>query len=179
MKDEKAKNRYLNSDNAIDILERTLGYIRNCDNKASVALGAYGVILTATLSTGGFSNLLQIARAAVGQRSGLGILYLAALTASAAAIFYGISLIVKVLGVKIDVSTEEGLVDESVMFFGNICQHGYLSYRKKLASMTEEAFFDDIASQIYRNARICCEKHQNYRRGLNCSLPGMAALFIL
>lgn len=50
---------------ALDILDRTIDFVRNCDNKASIFLGTFGVILTIVLTTEGLNNLILIVRTAI------------------------------------------------------------------------------------------------------------------
>lgn len=63
----------------------------------------------------------------------------------------GLSQIIKVLGVKIDSSAEDGLDGDSKIFFEHIQKSNYLGYKDKLLATTEEAFLNDVISQIYIN----------------------------
>ena len=61
--DTENKSHYVDKDGALDILDRTIGFVRNCDNKASIFLGTFGVILTIVLTTDGLDNLMSIVQA--------------------------------------------------------------------------------------------------------------------
>lgn len=88
------------------------------------------------------------------------------------AMVFGLSQIIKVLGVKIDSSAEEGLDGDSKIFFEHIQKNNYSAYKEKLLGITEEIFLNDVISQIYINSCICHDKYKNLKCGLKWTLIG-------
>lgn len=177
--DTKNQTQCVDKADALDILDRTIGFVRNCDNKASIFLGTFGVILTIVLTTDGLNNLMSIVQTVITQGTFCSALYLLMMTGSIIAMIFGVSQIIRVLGVKVDSSAEEGLDGDSKIFFEYIRKNNYLGYRVKLLATTEEAFLNDVISQIYINSCICHDKYKNYQCGLKWTLIGFCGFSVL
>jgi hypothetical protein len=177
---ESEKVASIEKSDAIDILDRTIDFVRNCDNKASIFLGVFGVIVTIVLTTDGVDNLTAIFNAAIAQLSFCNVLYLAMMVGAVVAVVFGLSQIIRVLGVKVDPLKEEGIENDSKIFFESIKRNvNYIAYKAKLLSMSDEEFLNDVTSQIYINACICSDKYKNYKCGLKWSLIGFIAFVVL
>lgn len=177
--DTKNQTQCVDKADALDILDRTIDFVRNCDNKASIFLGTFGVILTIVLTTEGLNNLMSIVRMAIAQKTFCNSLYLLLLAGSIIVMVFGLSQIIKVLGVKIDSSAEDGLDVDSKIFFEHIRKNNYLGYKVKLLATTEEVFLNDVISQIYINSCICHDKYKNYQCGLKWTLIGFCGFSVL
>ena len=177
--EEKDKARHLDKSDALDILDRTIDFIRNCDNKASIFLGIFGVILTIVLTTEGLNDLMSIIQASIEQKTFCNALYLLMISGSIITTIIGLSQIIRVLGVQVDFSSEEGLDGDSKIFFEHISKNKYLCYKKKLLDTTKDEFFNDIASQIYINSCICRDKYRHYKCGLRWTLIGFCGFIVL
>ncbi len=178
MKSTDAKQ-ILDKTDALDILDRTIDFIRNCDNKASIFLGVLGAILAIVLTTDGLGNLVSIIQTAFDQRTFCSILYLLILSGSIVATIFGLGCVLKVLGVQLDFSSEPGLDRDSKIFFKHISRNSYLCYKQKLLTSTEDNLINDITSQIYINSCICSDKYRYYKRGLSWSLWGIFSFIVL
>ena len=177
---EKTKSQTIDKSDAIDILDRTIDFVRNCDNKASIFLGIFGIILTILLTTEGVNNLVSIFNTAIAQISFCNIVYLVLTVASVIITLFGLSQIVRVLGAQVDFPKKEGLDNDSKIFFGHIAKNtNYISYRTKLLNVTDEEFINDIVSEIYINSCICSSKYKKYKCGLKWSLIGFFAFIVL
>lgn len=175
----KDKARYLGKSDALDILDRTIDFIRNCDNKASIFLGIFGVILTIVLTTDGLNNLMSIIQAVFKQKSFCKVLYLLMISGTAITTMIGLSQVVRVLGVQVDFSSEEGLDGDSKIFFEHISKNKFSCYKKKFLTATEDEFLNDIISQIYINSCICRNKYRYYKFGLKWTLIGFCGFIVL
>jgi len=169
---------YLKKTDLIDILDRTIGFIRNCDNKAAIFLGTVGVILTIVLTTDGLSSLLSIINSAIKQKSFFAILYLLTMFCAIISILFGLSQMIKVLDATIGFPSKAGLEENSVIFFEPISNNKYLEYKKRIYRTTEEEFLNDITSEIYINACICSGKYKNYKHGLRWTLCGFCVFMV-
>jgi hypothetical protein len=69
---------------------------------------------------------------------------------------------------------------DSKIFFANIVKNKtYEKYKKKLLSLDEKDFLNDLISQIYINSNICTTKFNRYNKGLKLSFIGYGAFIIL
>ena len=93
--DTKNQTQCVDKADALDILDRTIDFVRNCDNKASIFLGTFGVILTIVLTTEGLNNLMSIVRTAIAQKTFCNALYLLLLAGSIIVMVFGLSQIIK------------------------------------------------------------------------------------
>ena len=57
-------------------LERNLGFISNCDNKASIILTAVGVLLTIILTSEGLASIKDILKKSLSQITFLNFIYM-------------------------------------------------------------------------------------------------------
>ena len=58
--DDINQNRVIVTDEAITILDRTIGFVENCDNKASIMIGLFGVVVALIFSTDGIKEIMRI-----------------------------------------------------------------------------------------------------------------------
>lgn len=173
------KEKCLDKTDAFDILDRTIDFIRNCENKASILLGTFGVILTILLTTEGINNLKSIIYDAVTHLTFCNILYLIMFATSIGITIYGLYRIIKVLGVEVDSPKEDGLDRDSKIFFEHVRKNKYLDYKNKLQNLSHDEMMNDITSQIYINSCICGEKYSNYKAGLKWTIIGFCGFLAL
>ena len=176
---ERPATAFVSVSEATEILERTISFVQNCDNKASIVLGVYGIIFTIALTNDGISNLKEILKSALRLNTYSSILYVVMLILSIFITAFGVFRIIKVLEARISFSKGKGLVTDSKIFFGSISKDPYWKYRKKLLSMTEKDYLDNIITEIYINSCICSNKYQNYNCGLKYSIIGSIIFFAL
>jgi hypothetical protein len=126
----------IDKSDAVGILERNIDFVRNCDNKASIFLGIFGVILTLVFTTDGIDNLEMFISSACEDIMFCNIIYLLFMAVSVLCMLYGTSRIIKVLGVQISKNKyvkENGIDLDSKIFFDHISKNAnYLIYREKL-----------------------------------------------
>jgi len=177
---EKSREQNLTKSDVIDILDRNIGFIRDCDNKASIVLGIFGIILTITITTDRINSIASIFSSAVVCASVYSYLYLLLMIGAIITTFYGLFRIIIVLNAQVDFSKDAGLDMDSKIFFKHIAKNdNYLAYKAKLLNMTNEEFINDISSQIFINAKICDEKYRNYKCGLKLALIGFLIFIVL
>lgn len=175
---EKEKNLNLKEE-YLGILDRIIIFINNCDNKASIILGIYGVfggiLLTSNLFYNFIKNLFLL------KFDNYLLIYIFLLLIASLLFIWGIIRLFLVLYAKIDtkVYAEKGLVTNSKIFYGTISNYSFQEYKLKISNLTEEEFKDDILSQIYIDSKICIKKFQNYNKGLKCSFLGLISFLIL
>lgn len=170
-------NKHFDKSDALDILDRTIDFVRTFDNKASIFLGFLGVILT-IIFTIGANNLISIIHSAISIRSFCSVFYLLMIIGFSIAIGVGISRMIRVIDAEIDSHAEGGLNEESKMFFEHISKNNYMCYKSKLLSAATDDFLNNIISQIYINSLVCHHKYKNYKCGLKWTFIGLCGFSI-
>lgn len=158
-------------------LERIIGFIGNCDNKASILLGFNGILMGILLSC----DFIEICSNSSFDSCLLTIFLKATMCITIFMWSYGLYRLLKVLLPKTDCSdfADGALELKSIIYFSGISSKSYTYYKNKVLSMDDNQYLNDIASQVYLNAKICTEKFKNLRLGLIFSSIGIAMLAIL
>ncbi|WP_097026356.1 Pycsar system effector family protein [Clostridium peptidivorans] len=165
----------IEKDDAINILDRTIGFVTNCDSKASVLLGVFGVLLTILFSSDGVTELKSIIKIAISAGTWYGVLYCVILVFTSIVFYFGIVKLLQVLFPKIDCDElkQEDLELNSNIFFGGICKNStYKQYKDKMMKCNQDEYLNDIISQIYLNSVICDRKYKNFKIGVVVALIG-------
>lgn len=154
-------------------LARIIGFIGDCDSKASITLGAVMTSVSLVLGLCG-STIAECADSAEGAI--LGTVWVLALL-SAVFLVVGVSYLLSVLyarGLSDAVREDAGTV-----FFGDIASLGLEKYREKIFARDADRYIREITEQIYVNAKICEKKYRFYDRGLIFSVLGVVLLVSL
>ena len=162
-KEKNSNNTKPNIDYQIEIttqtLERNLGFISNCDNKASIILTAVGVLLTIILTSEGLASIKDILKKSLSQITFLNFIYMFVFFSSVIILLSGILFLISVLIARSGISETKGSKN-SLIFFGGI------------NSFNRIANYDDIISQIYINSKITKKKYRRYNLGLKFTVIG-------
>lgn len=186
--EEKSKNRpELNEEDleykieiATQTLDRNIGFVTNCDNKTSIVLATFGVLLAIILTNEGLNEIFTIVKACIASKSFCSILYLLCFAGAIFSMVLGMFNLGSVLVAK---TSEEaiGRKDEnSRIFFAGIRKNGnYNTYQQKFCAMSKEDFLNDLIEQIYINADIASIKYATYNRGLRRTIVGFIFFVVL
>ncbi|MDR2790907.1 MAG: DUF5706 domain-containing protein [Campylobacteraceae bacterium] len=161
------------------MLDRVIGFIRNCDNKVAVSFAFYGVILTIIFTNDGVENIKNIVSALIDKHCAAGVIFTVLLACGILAFSFGIYKMIKVLQPRTDTYKEDGLDTDSKIFFEHIAKLPYKQYKKQLLSSSNDEFLNDLISQIYINSKIADEKYKYYKSGLIISIRGFIVFMIL
>lgn len=161
MLDTKNDDTRFSVDEANHILDRTIGFINNCDSKASIILAIDSGFLAIVLMNVNQSNYPRI---------------ISLLLIAIGATFIIVSLIARISNRKFIMKRNE---ESSVLFFGDIERYPSVeAYRQTFIKTKTDQYLKDILSQIYINSCICSKKYRIYNLGTRISLVGML-LYIL
>lgn len=176
-----SENKYeISIEDANTILERTINFIQNCDNKASIFLGALGVVFTISFTTEGFNSIISIIKKMTTPLTCCNFIYLTLALISMISVIIGVINLIVVLGAKTTLKkANKDLKQNSKIYFWDIAKSNYETYKKSLLNLEEDTLKDDIISQIYINSCICKKKYMHYKLGLLFSLIGLAVFLIL
>ncbi len=167
-------------DIATQTLERNIGFVTNCDNKTSIVLTAFGVLITIILTNEGLNEIFNIVKSCITTKTFCSILYLLCFAGAIFAMVLGMFNLGSVLIAK---TSEEviGRNDEnSRIFFSGIRKNGdHNVYYQKFCAMNKEELLNDLIEQIYINADIASIKYATYNRGLRCTIVGFVFFVIL
>lgn len=164
---------------ALETLERTIGFINNCDTKASVLLGVYGVILTIMLSKDAALEMKSLFDFSVSRGDWVKFLIPFCLVFGTCLLLIGLYKLLSVFSPKINCNDlkQNGLELNSNIFFGTICaSRSYEGFKECFLNCSDEEFLNDIMSQIYLNSKICIKKFSNCKIGLFASTIGAVVL---
>lgn len=158
---------------ATQTLDRNISFVANCDNKTSIVLASFGVLLAIILTNEGLNEILNIVKTCIATKTFCNILYLLCLAGATFVMVFGLFNLGSVLAAN---TTEEaiGKKDESShIFFAGIRKNGdYETYNQKFLAMDRESLLNDLTEQIYINADIASIKYASYNRGLRCTAIG-------
>ena len=158
---------------ATQTLDRNIGFVTNCDNKTSIVLATFGVLLAIILTNEGSNEIFNIMKACIATKTFCSILYLLCFAGAIFSMVLGMFNLGSVLVAK---TSEEaiGRKDEnSRIFFAGIRKNGdYNTYHQKFRAMSKEDLLNDLIEQIYINADIASVKYATYNRGLRRTIVG-------
>lgn len=153
-------------------LERNLGFISNCDNKASIILTAVGVLLTIILTSEGLASIKDILKKSLSQITFLNFIYMFMFFSSVIILLSGILFLISVLIARSGISETKGSKN-SLIFFGGINSFNRIAnYEKAIKKMDKKDLLDDLISQIYINSKIATKKYRKYNLGLKFTVIG-------
>ena len=160
----------LDKDDLNQILDRNIAWIENCDNKASIMLGAFGVALSVIFALDYATIILNVIQEKWSNPSFGNIAFLILVT-------------LKTLTPKIDMrnlGADEKMCSNSIIYFSTIAIHSnYTKFLDRLKETNDDNYLNDISSQIYICAKICDLKFKDYKKGLHFSISGLLAFMLL
>ena len=165
---------------ATQILDRNIGFVTNCDNKTSIVLATFGVLLAIILTNEGLNEIFNIVNVCIATKTFCSMLYLLCFIGAIFSMVWGMFNLGSVLIAK---TSEEaiGRKDEnSRIFFAGIRKNGnYNTYQQKFCAMSKEDFLNDLIEQIYINADIASIKYATYNHGLRRTIIGFILFVVL
>jgi len=176
------ENEKLNKEDLTQTLDRTISWIENCDNKASIILGIVGVVLSILLSME-YVELIGALIVDISVCATFGnILLLTLIIIAFIVCFAGIVFLIKSLTAKIKIEefSKRGIFADSRIFFSTIAKNNtFADFDEKLSETDGDVLIKDLKSQIYICSIICDRKFKNYNRGLRFSILGAGMLMLL
>ena len=165
---------------ATQTLDRNIGFVTNCDNKTSIVLAAFGVLLAIILTNEGSNEIFNIMKACIATKTFCSILYLLCFAGAIFSMVLGMFNLGSVL-VANTAEEEIGRKDENPrIFFAGIRKNGnYNTYQQKFCAMSKEDFLNDLIEQIYINADIASIKYATYNHGLRRTIIGFILFVVL
>lgn len=158
---------------ATQTLERNINFVTNCDNKTSIVLAAFGVLLAIILTNEGLKEIFNIVNVCIATKTFCSMLYLLCFIGAIFSMVWGMFNLGSVLIAK---TSEEAIGrknENSCIFFAGIRKNGnYNTYHQKFCAMSKEDLLNDLIEQIYINADIASVKYATYNRGLRRTIVG-------
>lgn len=162
-------------------LDRVNSWIDNCDQKASILLAFAGalaaVLLTSDILTSGHERLIvPFVNYWSGDKDILFsfpnlVIFLSLLPI----VYHVLKMVVFLLLVlnpktkidELEVGAESRIEKNSAIHYGVIAPKKYNDFNDQCKEQNEENYLNDLCSQIYCNSKICNDKFDNYKKGLN------------
>lgn len=165
---------------ATQTLDRNIDFVKNCDNKTSIALAAFGVLLAIILTNEGLSAIFDIVISCIKTKTFCNIFYLVCFASAIFVMVLGLFNLGSVLVAK---TSEKSIGREdanSCIFFSGIKKSGDCeTYNQRFCEMCKEDLLSDLIEQIYINANIASIKYATYNRGLRCTIIGFILFAVL
>lgn len=156
-----------NSDTLFKVLDNVYQWTMNCDTKASILLGGYGVAASLLLVTDTIKDIIDIFKCSLNNVSFFNIVYLIMFIVSCICLIIGLGYLISVLVPRISKTKD------SLMFFGLVSsRESYEIYEKQIRETNEENVITDLTNQIYAASKICTKKFKHQKRGLIFSVIG-------
>ena len=166
---EQSQARGIEQDELQKRLDRVIGWINNCDQKASILLAFVGVAFPLLFSSDFaprayktlFPPFLQFWKKGEGEFSVMRALCFFLVLLSIWFVGKSVYCLLKTLSGRISLSDfkAQGLPKKSLIFFGSISKMEYQEYKKALENPSKDlAIEEDLASQLYVNSKICADK---------------------
>lgn len=158
---------------ATQTLERNIGFIANCDNKTSIALAAFGVLLAIILTNEGINKIFDIIKTCIQIKTFCSMFYLAYFAVAIFVMLWGMFNLGNVLIAKTSEESIGRKDEKSCIFFAGIRKSGnYKTYNQRFCAMSKEDLLNDLIEQIYINADIASIKYAIYNLGLKRTIIG-------
>lgn len=164
-----------------EILNRIIGWIGNCDTKASTILGISGVVASIFLATDYVDKMVLIYKYMIDNFSAFSLIYLTCNLLSTGSCILGCAFLVGVLIGRANIGeyAAKGIQVDSLIFFASIAQNAdFETYKEKLRKCSREEVDNDMISQIYICSKICSTKFHFYKIGLISSTVGFVIFLI-
>jgi hypothetical protein len=165
----------------LDQLTRQSDWIKNCDAKASIAIGGLGIFLAAISSEFILIKMGNVISQAILNLNFSNLLYLSVLAINIVSLFYGVHCLIRVIVPRLskELYKEKALYTDSLFFFEMIARNEYADYEMKVNTREEAEKLKDLTSQVYINAKICTVKHQWFSKGIKWAMWSVGGLIIL
>jgi hypothetical protein len=160
-------------------LDRINQWIVNCDNKSLILVTLIGIFVGVLFATDYIMNLIKIYLFIWHNPNLINLLYLILSLSSILLILGGIWFVIQSIIARTKPYSEEGLIKDSLIYYGTISKNSFEVYSKKINNLDEESLKNEIISQIYINSKICTFKFENYNKGLIFSILGFSLFAIL
>lgn len=163
---------------ATQILDRNIGFVTNCDNKTSIVLATFEVLLAIILTNEGLIKINSILKACIETKTFCSILYLISFAGVLFVMVLGMFNLGSVLVAKTSEKAIGSHDENSRTFFAGIRKSGsYNTYNQRFYAMSREDLLNDLIEQIYINADIASTKYARYNLGLKRTIIGFV-LFV-
>lgn len=155
----------MESERAEKILNRVQDWIKSADQKVSIFLAFQGVIASLIISQIQTKMLLKL-----GCYSSVEVvLFISVAVLLILSCYKSILVIIPRLHKK---------GGQSITYFGDIAGLSLSDYKKMLNEATEEAYFNELVSQIHVSAKIAKDKHDLFRESIIIFCAGLVFLLV-
>lgn len=162
-----------NADVLFNVLNNINNWTMNCDTKASVILGSYGVAFSLLLVTDVLTKIIDTIKSCFDSFNVMKLFYFTLFVISCICLITGFTFLVSVLVPRIDKN------EESLMFFASVNENKDVNiYKEKANKYSEKNTINDLQNQIYAASKICTTKFTLQKKGLIFSVIGLVLIFV-
>lgn len=172
----------------ISRMDRIIEWVKVCDNKTSILLSVALLVPTVTIGTdwvlGKIQSVISLFVEAC-HNNGEGYFFsfpnfCSIILLLGMVLCFGLCFakFIKVLRAKTkENSYGVDVKSNSLIHFNNLSEIGtFESYKQKVSEETDDAYYEDLLSQTYINAKRCAEKFADYNAGVQWLCMAIASL---
>lgn len=156
-------------------LDRTIGFISNCDTKASIMLALFGVLLTVICTSNITKSISDIVKDVSADMRIGDYIYMGVAIFAIILSVISIILLIRVLSAKVDKSR----FSSKIYFKDIVSYYNITDYIWQIQNLKEEDYLKDLTTQVYINAEICSSKYEKYNLAIKLGIIGFAILMVL
>ena len=167
---------------ALKIMDRTDSWINSCDNKLSVLLGIFGVVLTVCLTSDSINKAYSFIKRILFDLSDVKS-YVFVIGCFVTLFFY-IKFFYHITNALVARGDSEKFMQNQIctkskLFFGSISERKYEEYKNDFLKDSCEDRLNDILSQVYINSSIAQIKHLHYNKSILWIALSMSLTFVV
>lgn len=168
------KNNKISNEELNILLDREIGFVRDCDNKTSIMLTFIGIFLTFIFSIGILKYIYNIFIYIFHDEHIEYVLLIILFVFGVIFTIIGLFKFILLLYAR----TKPSGHDLKIYFHDISLNQSAAAYEKKILHMTNDQFRSELINQIYINALICTKKYKFYNSGLKISMIGIGILLL-
>lgn len=181
--DEKIKDQ-------IDRMNRIIEWVKVCDNKTAILMSVALIVPTFTIGTDWvLTKLEKVITLIIDACKNGGEGYYFSWANCVALLFFCTTIVltsvclfyfILVLKAKTKENTYgDGIKENTLIYFNNISKiANFELYKQQASTETQEAYYEDLLSQTYINAKRCAEKFADYDNGIHWLCYAVTSLVI-
>lgn len=189
----KLKNMNIKKEEISNRMDRVIGWINNCDQKASILIAFIGIVFPLLFSSEFMDNIYEklitpivlYQKKSIGEFSFINTLAIVLLLLTISLISFSLYLLLKSLTATLSVkelnlyNNKKKKKIKSTLFFGDISDYNdFTDFKHKIYKQSKRSMIDDYISQLHINAKICSKKFEYYNNALKWLKRGLLSFLV-
>lgn len=184
----KLKSMNIKKEEISNRMDRVIGWINNCDQKASILIAFIGIVFPLLFSSEFMddiykkliNSIILYQKKGIGEFSCANTFAIIFLLLTIVLISYSLYLLLQTLTASLSKKEFKscGKKEESTLFFGDISEYSFKEFKQKMHKQSKKSIIDDYTSQLYIDAKICSKKFEYYNNALKWLKRGLLSFLV-